>query len=176
MEHSYLLLLSILYGSSMKIADWLNEHGVRWFKGDAILFGVLWGIFGSLIILELHTDISNILLAMVLAFIIRMRIDYRNHAIATCLIIISFLLFAVFDITIFFPFFLWFLIFGHLRDYLKSSDFSKIFLWLKFGWYYIPSTLLYAFLYDRWEVFWVFASFTTSYNVIKLLGYKYGIK
>ncbi len=176
MENCYLYVLAILFGVTMKIADWLNEHGVHWFKGDAILFGILWGMFGSLIILEFHTDISNILLAMILAFIIRMRIDYRNHAIASCLIIITFLLLAFFDIIIFFPFFLFFLIFGHLRDFLKNRSLPKAFLWLKFGWYYMLSTLFYAFLYDRWVVFFVFTAFTVAYNLVKLIGYKYAVK
>ena len=36
-----ILLFALLYGVTMKIADLLNEHGFKWFKGSAIIFGLL---------------------------------------------------------------------------------------------------------------------------------------
>ena len=42
-----ILIFAALYGITMKIADLLDEHGLKWFKGSAIIFGILWGLFGS---------------------------------------------------------------------------------------------------------------------------------
>src|SRR3989344_9269554 len=91
-----ILLYSALFGLTMKIADLFDEHEMRWFKGDALLFGLLWGFFGILLVLS-RIDIANVTLAMILAFLVRMRLDYRNHVIASTMIIIAFLWQSTFD-------------------------------------------------------------------------------
>ena len=98
-----IILYALLYGITMKIADLFNEHGLKWFKGSKILFGLLWGAFGALLILSNNT-IANIMLAMNLAFIIRNRLDYINHQIAASIIIISFLFSSIFNPTLFLVF------------------------------------------------------------------------
>ena len=74
-------VFSCLFAVTMKIADLLDEHGLSFFKGADILFGVLWGIFGALLCLS-HTIIANVILAMMMGFVIRKRLDYINHIIA----------------------------------------------------------------------------------------------
>ncbi|MBI2675961.1 MAG: hypothetical protein HYX24_05860 [Candidatus Aenigmarchaeota archaeon] len=163
-----ILFYAILYGITMKSADLLDEHGYKWFRGSAILFGVLWGIFGSLLIVsDIH--VGNVVLAQVLALIIRMRIDYRNHAIAAVIIIISFLLVGNLEQPTFFAFFLTFLAFGSVKDYfgdkVKRKDLvGKIF---EFMWYYPLSGLVYGIYTNQWLVFYVFALYTVSYGAIK---------
>ncbi len=44
------LIFASLYGVTMKVADLLNEHGLKLFRGSAILFGILWGFFGALLV------------------------------------------------------------------------------------------------------------------------------
>jgi len=166
-----LLVWAALYGVTMKVADLLNEHGLKLFRGAAILFGILWGLFGAVLIAS-NDIIANITLAMVVAFIVRMRIDYLNHAIATIIVIISFLQFATFDPIPFYIFLANFIIFGSVKDYvddvLKRKDWiTKI---TESGWYYVIPTLIYSMVTGEWPVFFVFTSYNLFYNIVKYLG------
>ena len=98
-----ILFCAVLYGITMKLADLLNEHNLKWFKGSALIFGILWGAFGALLIFS-NNAIANIILAMNIAFIVRNRLDYLNHQAAATIIIISFLFFAKFEPIIFLAF------------------------------------------------------------------------
>ena len=163
-----LAVVAAFYGISMKIADLLNEHGLKLFRGANIFFGVVWGI-GGLILVHLNDDIANIILAMILAFIVRMRIDYRNHAIASIIIICYFLSHSELKAGIFYFFLFVFLIFGSIKDFLDDSlklnnHLKKFF---ETGWYYIIGSLIYSLYSHRWEGFVVLSSYVLSYNLIK---------
>jgi len=168
----FIILYAVLYGITMKIADLFNEHGLKeWFKGSRILFGFLWGIFGALLVIS-NVYVANVILAMILAFIVRMRIDYLNHAIATLIIIISFLFYGSFEPLIFFIFLVTFIIFGSIKDYLDDKLKSKGILQkiAEFGWYYLIPTLIYALFTSRWIVFYIFTIYIISYDVVKYIG------
>ena len=172
----FLILYAILYGITMKIADLLDEHGLKLFKGSGILFGVLWGIFGALLILG-HNTIANIILAMNIAFIIRNRLDYLNHQIATSIIIISFLFFAIFQPWLFLTFFFIFLIFGSIKDYIGDTLKLKKGIMFHFNersWYYYILTLIYSIYTGIWMVFFVFALYKLSYDITKYIAAKKG--
>jgi hypothetical protein len=164
----WILFVAALYGATMKLADLFDEHGMHWFAGDKIVFGFLWGIFGALLVLS-RVDIANFILAMVLAFIVRMRIDYRNHAIATAIIILAFVWKSQFDAIVFFVFFASFVIFGMLRDYL--GDARQRHDWLYFinepAWYYVIPPLVYAVFTGDWLLFWISTTSIVLYDLIK---------
>lgn len=171
-----IILCALLYGITMKIADLLNEHGLKWFRGSAIIFGLLWGIFGALLVLSNNT-IANIVLAMNLAFIIRGRLDYLNHQIATSLIVIAFLFGATFNPILFAVFYAIFLIFGSLRDYVGDKlrvRGGMLTLYDQIMWYYPIPTLIYCLLYGNWIVFWTFLTFTVGYDTTKFIYKKKG--
>ncbi len=163
-----ILIYSALFGITMKMADLFDEHGLKLFKGDAILFGFLWGFFGILLVLS-RTDIANVILAMILAFLIRMRLDYSNHVIASTIIIITFIWKSIFDIQLFFIFFFVFVIFGCLRDYLgdirkKKDWFYKI---NEPAWYYVIPPAVYGFFTNNWLIFYVFTIYIIFYDLTK---------
>ena len=167
------LIFASLYGVTMKVADLLNEHGLKWFRGSAILFGILWGMFGTLLVVS-DVYIANIVLAMAIAFIVRMRIDYINHAIAEVIIIVSFLTYSTFVPAVFFIFLPIFIVFGGMKDllddYYKRKDlFAKI---SESMWYYPIPTLIYATYTSQWVVFYVFTIFTVFYDVTKYIDMK----
>ena len=168
-----LIFYAILLGITMKIADLLDEHGLKLFKGDNILFGLLWGIFGILLILG-QNIIGNIILAMVIAFILRRRIDYLNHVISSSLIIIGFLFFGSFESIIFLSFFFVFLIFGSLKDYIDDTLKRKDFIYKinELMLYYPLPAFIYSLLTNEWIVFFVFLFYTMSYNLTKYYGMK----
>jgi len=168
----FIILYAISYGVTMKIADLFDEHGLKeWFKGSRILFGFLWGIFGALLVIS-NVYVANVILAMILAFIVRMRVDYLNHAIATLIIIISFLFYSSFEPSTFFIFLVVFIVFGSIRDYLDDKLKSKSVLQKisESGWYYVIPTLIYVVLTSRWIVFYVFTIYIVSYDIIKYIG------
>ena len=171
-----IILYALLYGVTMKIADLFNEHGLKWFKGSAIIFGILWGGFGLLLVLS-NSTIANIILAMNVAFIIRNRLDYLNHQIAASIIIVGFLLSSAIHPLLFVVFFGTFLIFGSLKDYiddvLKKKEgilpiLSEVML------YYPIPTLIYCGFFGNWIVFGVFLAYTITYDLTKFIFKKRG--
>lgn len=85
----WVLFLSIAFGVTMKIADLLDEHGLKLFKGASLMFGFLWGIIGALLIFD-NNILANFILAMLIHWILRYRIDYLNHGIAVSIILFGF--------------------------------------------------------------------------------------
>ena len=171
-----IILYALLYGITMKVADLLDEHGLKWFKGSDILFGFLWGLFGALLVLS-NNIIANIILAMNLAFIIRYRLDYLNHQIAASIIIITFILTSQIEVTLFIVFYLFFLVFGSLRDYVGEKVKNKgktLVLYDEIMWYYPIPALIYCLLYGNWIVFWAMLVYTIGFDGIKYIYKKKG--
>ena len=162
------IIYAALFGVTMKLADLFDEHGLRWFKGDAVVFGLLWGLFGSLLVLS-RADIANVVLAMVLAFLVRKRLDYLNHTIATAMIIIVFLWKGNFDLNLFLLFFVIFVLFGGLRDYLGDIRKKKDLLYYinEPAWYYIIPTAIYGIFTGNWMIFIVFTIYIVFYDLVK---------
>lgn len=162
---------SALLGITMKLADLTDEHDRHYFKYDDIVLGLLWGLFGVLLVL-LRADVANVMLAMVLGFIVRKRIDYRNHMIATVMIIIAYVWKAQFDLVVFTSFFLPFLVFGLLRDYVgdirKKRDW---WYWVNEPmWYYVLPPIVFSVVTGNWLVTVVCISFAVFYDLTKLLN------
>lgn len=171
-----IILCALLFGITMKIADLLNEHGLKWFRGSAIIFGLLWGIFGALLVLS-DNAIANIVLAMNLAFIIRGRLDYLNHQAAASAIVITFLFGATFNPLLFLAFYTIFLIFGSLRDYIGDKLKVKtgvLAIYDQIMWYYPIPTLIYCLLCGNWIIFGAFLTFTVGYDTTKFIYKKKG--
>ena len=165
----FILTYAALLGVCMKLADLFDEHSMHWFEGDALLFGFLWGFFGSLLVLS-GNNVANVVLAMNLAYLIRMRLDYRNHAIAAVMIIITFLLKSSFNIGLFSIFFTVFFIFGSLRDYFgdKMKD-DLLFKMNELALYYFIPTFIYSLFTKDWMIFFVFGIYRFFYNLVKYL-------
>ena len=167
-----LIISSAMYGMTMKIADLLDEHGLKWFKGSAMLFGLAWGIFG--LIFALTNEVTGTLvLAMNIAFILRGRLDYPNHQLAATIIILGILYNPSSVIpNLLIVFFLIFLVFGGLKDVIddtfKLKSRAKV-LTESMLYYPIPTFLLcYFFGYD-WTTFWGFLTAVFFYNTTKLI-------
>lgn len=173
-----ILLYAVLYGVTMKIADLLDEHGLRLFKYGDLLFGVLWGSFGALLILS-NPIIANIILAMNIAFLIRRRIDYLNHAIAITIILMTFLFSASINFALFIVFYFIFLIFGSLKDYVDDILKKKKGLLVNLNeamLYYPVPTFIYCLLYGNWIAFYAFLIYTVFYDLTKYYAVKRGYK
>ena len=85
-----LVLVAVLWGMTEKIADLLDEHGLKWFPGANILFGVLWGFFLSLLVISQNFVVASLAFARLLSYILRYRIDYLNHGIAAVTVLVAF--------------------------------------------------------------------------------------
>ena len=165
---AFVVVLAVLYGVAMKLADLCNEHGLRWFRGDAAIFGLLWGLFGGLLVL-VNPVVANGLLAQMLSYIIRRLLDYWNHAAAAMVIILTFLatqqpfLPAPFAI-----FFLGFTVFGLQRDhYGRKKEPAFIYQLHETAWYYLLVPVLYWCYTGHWVALIVFPIYRAAYNAVK---------
>ena len=162
-----LLICSILFGVTMKLADCFNEHGFKWFKGDAILFGILFGIFGGLLILG-NPLLTNLYLALLLVNVLRFRVDALNHGLAATIMFFSFLfVMGNFSLSYFAYFFLTFAFFGILFNYAlplsKIKGFWGTIFELRF--FYFLITFLFSVYTAQWIVFISMALFQIGYNI-----------
>jgi hypothetical protein len=84
-----IIITSFIFGVLTKQADLFNEHGLREpFKGAALLAGVSWGFSGAfLIYLDFYVGIFYT--ALILFWILRLKLEYRNHAIGGVLMLIA---------------------------------------------------------------------------------------
>jgi len=175
---SLMIFCAALYGITMKIADLMNEHGLKWFRFSNLIFGAACGVFGALLILG-DVIIANVILAMNIAFIIRRRIDYLNHAIALTIILITFLFYSTISPVLFFVFFIVFLAFGGLKDYVNDvmkKGSGLAFILTESMLYYPIPTLIYCIFFGNWVVFAVFLAYTIFYNAAKYCAMKSGYR
>ena len=168
-----IVIYAVLFGITMKIADLLDEHGLKWFKGSTILFGFFWGGFGALIILS-NNILANIYLAIILAFVLRYRIDFLNHGIATTIMFLTFLSTQTINWNIFLIFFISFATFGLIHDYLENKKFKENILKklsdLRTQYYLIP--LIYSIITGTWIVFFTVSLNMLSYEITLRQGMK----
>lgn len=167
----YIIIYSALFGVTMKIADLLNEHNLKYFKGANIIFGILWGFFGALLIL-VDISIANALLAMILVYLIRMRIDYVNHSIATVIMILTFILSQQFDLFTFSLFASFFIVLGWFKDWYqyKNKNKSKAlrFVYHIGIWFYPISGFVYFLVTKNILPFVALTIFNIFYALIKV--------
>ena len=162
----------------MKVADLLDEHGLKSFRGDRILFGILWGIFGALIILRTNEVVAAVLVALTMACIVRNRLDYLNHQIAATIIFITALWYRDINFIVFMIFFGIFVVFGGIKDYFddvvkKQGVLGKL---SEMMLYYPIPTFIYCSIYGNWLLFWIFTLYTIAYNVTKGIAKKKGYR
>lgn len=160
----------------MKIADNLNEHGLKLFKGANFLFGVLWGIFGAFLILQ-NNLLANLWIAALFGWILRAKIDHLNHGIATSIILLAFL-FSLKDFqfipSLFITFFAGMVIIGVVHDYLTySKKTSKLFSeYVHSLLYFTALSLIYSIITNEWVIFTSFFAFIISYEATRFLEKK----
>jgi len=168
-----ILLYAALHGITMKLADLFNEHDVRWFRGDSLLFGFIWGGFGALIILS-NQLLGTIYLAMVFAFVLRARTDYLNHGIAN--IIMFFTYFYRYQTINWQPlllFFVIFAVFGLISDRFREKKYPKDKILkslrtlsdLRTHYYWFP--LIYSIVTGVWLVFLTVGVNMFAYEMVR---------
>ncbi|MEK6812514.1 MAG: hypothetical protein AABX86_00155 [Nanoarchaeota archaeon] len=84
------VIYSALLAFTIKIADLLDEHGLFLFRGAAVLFGILWGT-AFVFLMWLHPLLASFWLALLLHWIIFMKFDFFNHALALAIILLAIL-------------------------------------------------------------------------------------
>lgn len=172
-----LLIYAVLFGTTMKMADLLDEHGLRLFKGSALLFGILWGGFGALMILG-NTFVANFFIAMLIHWILRYRIDYLNHGTAASIMLIAFLYnlpsFTI-DWLLFLVIFIGYSAHGLLNDAADRKEIRGIFAkYFKSNLHYITIPLILTMINPLyWIVLAISVLHIVSYEVTKHLGMKY---
>ncbi|GEM_PF-1287913 len=169
-------LYSILFGSCMKIADLLGEHGLKWFKGSTLLFGIIFGFFGALLILSGNV-LANFLIAMLIHWTLRYRIDSLEHGFAGAIMFTAFVLNLsnfTFDTLVFWVTLIPFSILGLLNDIADRKQirgFAAKVVGFNFHYFIVPIILM-VFNISYWIVLAVSALHVISYETTKYYGMK----
>jgi len=157
----------------LETQDLLNEHGLKLFYGADLLFGILWGLFLALLVINEDIVISNLAFAMLLSYILRYRIDYINHGIAATIVIFAFLLNgAIIDWNILVFFFTIFSIGGIIHDSLekekvKSLLGSYLTTFFEYRGHIYVFPLIFSIYTGVWTAFLVASAHMLSYEVVR---------
>lgn len=171
-----IILYAIIFGFTMKTADLLGEHGLRWFKGSNILFGFLWGGFGALMILS-GNILANFFIAMLIHWILRYRIDSLEHGLAGAIMLIAFVLNIpnfIFNPIIFWVVLITFSIHGLLNDMADRKEikgFIAKYAESNSHYFTIPIILM-IINFGWWIILIVSACHIVSYETTKYFGTK----
>lgn len=183
--HIFLILLATLFGASMKVADLCDEHGLRLFKHDTFVFGLLWGLFGSLLTYQ-DAAIATAILAMHVAFIVRNRLDCQSHRNAGTIIIATGVVMGSARPIAFIIFLVIFAMFGAMKDDLKpnklgmymwdtNDPYLRGLYWLTEPMLYYPiPTFVYCLIDGDWLLFGVFTVYTVAYDITKAVAKRCG--
>jgi len=173
-----IILYAVLFGSTMKIADLLGEHGLKWFRGGALLFGILFGSFGALMILSSNI-LANFFIAMLIHWTLRFRIDSLEHGFAGAIMFTTFILNLnnfIFNPLIFWIILIPFSIFGLLNDLADKKEISGFiakFVKSEIHYLIIPLILLIIDI-KYWIILIVSLGHAISYGLVKYFFRKKG--
>lgn len=171
-----IFLYAVIFGSAMKITDLLGEHGLKWFKGGALLFGILFGSFGALLILS-NNLLANFFIAMLIHWVLRYRIDSFEHGIAGAIMLTTFVLNLpnfIFDKLLFFVVLISYSVHGLLNDMADRKEirgFIAKYAESNSHYFTVPIILMF-FNFNYWIVLAVSALHVISYETTKYFGMK----
>lgn len=178
MDIGTLILFSACYGITMKMADLFDEHGLKSLFCSRMVFGMLWGALGLLLVLE-NSSLAAVFVAMNLAFILRNRLDYRNHQLAASLILVGFVVFRQsVDMNLFILSYSVFLAFGSVKDTWDDIRHGKgVLYWVSESMWYYPVVGIGALLLGYGNAVLVsLVSYTVGYNIVKLISKRFGYR
>jgi len=171
-----IILYAILFGSTMKIADLLGEHGLKWFKGSNLIFGILFGSFGALMILS-GNILANFFIAMLIHWTLRYRIDSLEHGFAAAIMFTAFILNInnfIFNPLIFWTILITFSVFGLLNDMADRKEIKGFIAKLagsQFHYFVVPLILMILNI-NYWIILLVSSLHVVSYETTKHFGMK----
>lgn len=82
------VLLGLGFGVSIKIADMVVDDGLRLFRCDGYLFGMLWGLLGWAIVF-LDDDTGAVYATLLAYWLIRGKLDHAVHHLGGVLLILA---------------------------------------------------------------------------------------
>jgi len=143
------------------------------------LFGVLWGTFLGMLVINQDAVISNLALAMLFSYILRFRIDYINHGIAAVIVLsMAFLFKTVIIWPSFVFFFLTFAIGGLIHDAMEEKPGVKsllgdlaVFFEYRIYIYLLP--LIYSIITGAWMAFFVASAHMFAYECVRQKFWRY---
>jgi len=88
METLTIILVSILFGVTQKLADALNEHKTVLFKGANILFGCFFGLSGYVLCIQ-NKAFSLFFFSLLVYWMLNNKLDYLNHRISATIMLFA---------------------------------------------------------------------------------------
>lgn len=173
MEITNVIILSVMFAVFMKISYSISEGNLKVFKGGGVLFGFLWGMAGSYLILYDNT-LANVWMAVLVGWVLRSKMNHFPNAMAGTMMLLTFFLNNnnfIFQRSPFLTFFYGVLLIGLPHEYLsrrgvvcraKSELFQSIF-------FYTLLPLGYSLITKNWLVFASMFSFMLVYELTRKL-------
>jgi hypothetical protein len=83
-----IILYSILFGVTQKLADSVNEHKTLLFNRADWFFGILFGISG-IFLATFNSSFTSYFLGLVIYWLLSNKLDYFNHRLSASILLIS---------------------------------------------------------------------------------------
>ena len=113
------------FGVTLKLSDLLQEHGYRWFRGAAMVCGIIAAGFAVTMLAFSHPELRLFWLAVLLSWIVRGRIDGANHGVMALAILATILVDGPaisHDLPGFFYFLIALIVLGAAHDLLQYTE------------------------------------------------------
>jgi hypothetical protein len=159
----------------MKMADLMDEHGLKASKFTKIVMGIAWGGFGSILLIH-DRLLASVYIALLFSFIFRAKIDYLNHGIGATIMLLVYIFQLQRNIMklsegLFFLFFFCFLIPGLLHDFIANKSKEKVSMELL---HTVITYLIIPFGYSVFscnpQVFYSLFLYALGYEITRFLG------
>lgn len=82
-----LFVLAFIFGFGSDFADLLDEHGLKWFRGSAVVIGLIWA-FAGVGMIALYIPMLSYVVGLVLFWLVRNKLDYLNHQMSAAILLV----------------------------------------------------------------------------------------
>ena len=169
MDILLIIIITIFCNVFQKIADALDEHGLKLFRHADVLFGVIWGILWALLT-NVNSNVATYSVALIFYWLIKGKIDYVNHAISIIIVFSSLFILKTYPSGLFIFILLGYLVLDKISHSVKFLSKNNLKVFLK-----LLSPLVFSlYVQDFLPILIAFLSVLTV-HITKLVMYKYKV-
>lgn len=149
-----IVIISIIFGVTQKLADATNEHNIILFKYANYYFGILFGLSGAYLAI-MNDTFSVYFLVLVIYWLIKDKLDFPNHRFSGSIIMFSLMFFSAIKIYVIesVVIFMVFLLFDYLTGIYRRRNTNLAFKLLdKFKIRYLIISLMVGCWFNEYKI------------------------